>query len=143
MEIDDAHGGTLPDIFRGVASPASRALRIVLRALLAACALKVWHLLILRLELERPGVFAAWLVALLLIWAATVRPARSTFLAGVSFLILVFAFHWGYERAASDEERPRSAFVNRLEERELVEFAGFHAPIIWRAWHPSTCDFSA
>ena len=85
-----------------MASPASRALRIVLRALLAACALKVWHLLILRLELERPGVFAAWLVALLLIWAATVRPARSTFLAGVSFLILVFAFHWGYERAASD-----------------------------------------
>jgi len=85
-----------------VAAPASRVLRFVLRALLTACALRVWHLLILRQKLEEPWVFAAWLLALFIAWLAAVRPTRSTRIAGVCFLLLVFAFHWGYERAASD-----------------------------------------
>jgi len=84
------------------ATTASRALRLVLSVLLAACALRVWHFLILRQELDRPGVVAAWLAALFIVWAAALRPSRSTLVAGLSFLVLVFAFHWGYERAASD-----------------------------------------
>ena len=80
--------------------------------LLAACALRVWHFLILRQELDRPGVVAGWLAALFIVWAAALRPSRSTLVAGLSFLVLVFAFHWGYERAASDG---REYFVTREE----------------------------
>ena len=77
-------------------------MRLTLWALFAACALKVWHILLLRLELDRPGVVAAWLGALFLTWAVAARPSRATLAAGFSFLVLAFAFHWGYERAASD-----------------------------------------
>jgi len=77
-------------------------MRMAAALVLAALGLKVWHLLLLRLDLERPGVFAAWLLALLIAWIFAVRPSRSSVLAGVSFLLLVFVFHWGYERTGSD-----------------------------------------
>ena len=77
-------------------------MRFVTSLVLAAVGLKVWTILLLRQDLERPGVVAAWFVALLVAWVLAVRPSRTKLLAGLSFLVLLFVFHWGYERAASD-----------------------------------------
>ena len=80
----------------------SRAFRLASAAALAALVLLVWHMLLLRQDLDRPGMVAVRLAALLAAWVLVARPTRATLLAGVSFLVLVFLFHWGYERAASD-----------------------------------------
>ncbi len=80
----------------------SRVFRLAGAALLAACGLRVWHLLLLRQDLERPGVVAGWLIALFVLFVFVGRPRRATMIAAAGFLVLVFLFHWGYERAASD-----------------------------------------
>ena len=102
-------------------SPLSKTFRPLIGALLALVVLRVWHILILRLFLDQPLILAGWLCAIMLlailgrVLTQAVPPERRrlmdrlwmsldgpglTFLA--SFLFLVFLFHWGFTRAASD-----------------------------------------
>lgn len=69
--------------------------------LTAAAALMVWHMVLTRQDLDHPGLVAARLIILFAAWAPLVRKPR-TLAAGALVVGLVFVFHWGYERAASD-----------------------------------------
>src|SRR4051812_41204171 len=97
------------------------ALRIVVHVLLCGAVLGLWHVLLLKLFADRPAVVATWLLAIFALVLVARRLAiespagnrafiERAFAAldgpGLGFiaffLCLVFAFHWGYERAASD-----------------------------------------
>ena len=101
--------------------PRARGVWIALSALVAATLLSLWHVLVLQLWQDTPFRLAALLVVLfgLLAFAGVaarrVPGARRGFAArlasslegpGLAFvalgLVLVFLFHWGFERAASD-----------------------------------------
>ena len=79
-----------------------RDVRYVWLALLAIVGVRIWHLLILRQHIDDPFVVAGWLAAGAVAAVVALRPSRS----GVMFIalcaVLLFLFHWGYERAASD-----------------------------------------
>jgi hypothetical protein len=97
--------------------------RTATNLLLVLATLRVWHILLLSLFLDDPLVLAGWLVAILglvilarrLALAVRMPPGScrrpdglwvrldGTGLIFVAFLLcLLFLFHWGYERAASD-----------------------------------------
>ncbi len=80
----------------------SRATQLVFAALFTGCLLRVWQMLLLRQHMDEPLIVAAWILVTAAIAVATLRPAR----AGIGFIglaaVLVFLFHWGFERAASD-----------------------------------------
>lgn len=94
---------------------------VVVHLLLALSLLAVWHVLLLRLYIDQPIVVAGWLLTVL----SLVLALRSVALrlpapsrrwldlkwarldaTGIGFvvglLLLLFLFHWGFERAASD-----------------------------------------
>ena len=94
---------------------------IVVHALLGLVAVRFWHLLLLKQQLDRPLVVAAWLTAALALLLAARSLARRTPPADRSrlqrgyaalegpelallmlLLVLLFLFHWGFARAASD-----------------------------------------
>lgn len=98
-----------------------RFLRGILDAVLLVAVLRVFHLLLTKELLDRPLRVAAWLVLVFAVVVACrslarrVAPGDRGWLArcwaalGPSemvlvavFLVLVFLFHWGYQRAASD-----------------------------------------
>lgn len=98
-----------------------RILRGILHAALLATGLRVFHLLLLKERLDRPLWVAAWLFLALGIVIACRAVARRTaprergwlsrrwasmeapeLVLVATFLVLVFLFHWGYERAAAD-----------------------------------------
>lgn len=80
----------------------SRARKIAAGVVFAAIALRIWHLLLLRQYLDQPLVVAAWLAGALVVAATGFRLSRAQVAAGAALAVLVFLFHWGYERAASD-----------------------------------------
>jgi hypothetical protein len=105
----------------GGRQPVTLGSRLVTHVLLALAILRVWHILLLRLLLDNPLAVAGWLAAIpgLLVLARSlakrVPPDRRRFpeqfwvkIDGVGltflafFLCLLFLFHWGFERAASD-----------------------------------------
>ncbi|HJN46686.1 MAG TPA: hypothetical protein QF572_21185 [Vicinamibacterales bacterium] len=96
-------------------------LRVVVRLLLALTVLAVWQILLLRLYIDQPIVVVGWLAAVLGLVVAgravanRLHSARRSRLdrvwarldaTGIGFvaclLLLLFLFHWGFERAASD-----------------------------------------
>ena len=98
-----------------------RASWIAVHAALAIVALRVWNMLLLKEHLDRPGVVAAWLIGGFVLLVAARRMARLTpepqrgrlergyaaiegpELSLVALLfVLLFFFHWGFARAASD-----------------------------------------
>ena len=101
--------------------PGRRSVRLLVNVLLAVALLGVWHVLLLRLYLDRPLLIAGWLVTVLCLVVSARSLARavnpdergwperqwasldSEGLVFVAFLLgLLFVFHWGYQRAASD-----------------------------------------
>ncbi len=99
----------------------SRVLRAAVHLALALVAVRIWNLLLFKEHLDRPGLVATWLtVGFVLVmlsrgvarrtsphqrsrlqkrWAAIEGPD----LAFVAiFFLLLFLFHWGFQRAASD-----------------------------------------
>lgn len=98
-----------------------RASWVAVHVALLAVALRVWHMLLLKEHLDRPGVVAVWMGgAFLLFWVARemalgVDPAQRGVLQRryaairgpelslvVLLFVLLFLFHWGFARAASD-----------------------------------------
>jgi hypothetical protein len=100
-----------------------RTARTATNLLIVLATLRVWHILLLGLFLDHPLVLAGWLAAILglvilasrLVLAIPTPPGHRRFserlwvrLDGTGlifvafFLCLLFLFHWGYERAASD-----------------------------------------
>jgi hypothetical protein len=132
--------------------------------LLGATVLRLWHLLLLRQSLNAPWVVAGWLVLTLALFLASWRLALrvpadhrnalerllgrtdgtgTAFL--VFFLCLLFLFHWGYERAASDGReyyvQVRSLVIDRdlnfandnatFGVRGTAARYAFGAPVLW------------
>jgi hypothetical protein len=79
-----------------------RGLRLIAAVLLGACLLRIWHMLLLRQYLDKPLLVALWLSAAVAIAAYTFRIRRSGLVLLGLFAVCTFAFHWGFERAASD-----------------------------------------
>ncbi len=98
-----------------------RASWIAVHAALAIVALRVWNILLLKEHLDRPVVVAAWLVSGFVLFGVARRIARLTpepqrgrlqrgyaSIEGpelslvVLLFVLLFLFHWGFARAASD-----------------------------------------
>lgn len=98
-----------------------RASWIAVHAALAIVVLRVWNILLLKEYLDRPVVVAAWLAGGFVLFGAARRIARLTpepqrgrlqrgyasiegpELSLVALLfVLLFLFHWGFARAASD-----------------------------------------
>jgi hypothetical protein len=140
------------------------ALRIVVHLLLCGAIVGLWHVLLLKLFLDRPAVVAAWLLAIAVLVLLARRLAIETpagdralidrvcaaldgpGIAFVAFfLCLVFVFHWGYERAASDGReyfvQVRSLVIDhdldfRNENqafgvRGTADVYAFGAPLLW------------
>ena len=119
--------------------------RLVCAGVLAACVLKLWHILLLRQLLDSPLQLGAWLFAILVLVVIGFRPARTTVAACGLLLTLVFLFHWGYERAASDGweyfVQVRSLVIDRdldfrndyatLPVRGTAEIYPFGAALLW------------
>ncbi|HEX5071117.1 MAG TPA: hypothetical protein VFV78_12950, partial [Vicinamibacterales bacterium] len=76
--------------------------RPISSVLLAACVLRVWHILLLRQYMDRPIVVALWLVAAVILAAYRFRLRRWGLALACLFAACTFTFHWGFERAASD-----------------------------------------
>ena len=137
---------------------------VVVRLLLSLSLLAVWHILLLRLYLDRPTVVAGLLAVVLgLVMAGrsvAVRmpAARRRWLdnvwvrldaTGIGFvvclLLLLFLFHWGFERAASDGReyfvQVRSLVIDRdldfanenatFGVRGTASRYAFGAPLLW------------
>ena len=89
---------------------------------LAGVILRLWHLLLFKQHLDRPAIVAVWLGAAFVLflvaremalgtppddrgrlhrWYAAVRGVPELSLV-ILLLVLVFLFHWGFQRAASD-----------------------------------------
>jgi hypothetical protein len=94
---------------------------IVVHALLGLVVLRYWHLLLLKQHLDRPLIVATWLAAGLVLLLAARSLARRTPASDRSrlqrayaalegpelallalLLVMLFLFHWGFARAASD-----------------------------------------
>lgn len=88
---------------------------------LALVAVRIWNLLLFKEHLDRPGIVATWLAAAFVLVVLSLGVARRTpakerswlqqrwaaiegpDLAFVAlFFVLLFLFHWGFQRAASD-----------------------------------------
>jgi hypothetical protein len=80
----------------------SRAARLAGAVLLALCALRLWHLLLLRQSQDAPLVVAAWLVAFVGLTMIVRPPTRMQAAFTLLLAVMLFLFHWGFERAASD-----------------------------------------
>jgi hypothetical protein len=99
----------------------ARAPWIVVHLLLGLVAVRYWHLLLLKQHLDRPLIVAAWLAAAMVLLLVARSLARRTPASGRSrlqrgyaalegpelallalLLVLLFLFHWGFARAASD-----------------------------------------
>ena len=79
-----------------------RGLRLVAGLFLVACLLRLWHILVMRRFIDEPAIVTLWLaVTVVLVWLAF-RPSRNGMLFVAACAVLVFLFHWGFERAASD-----------------------------------------
>jgi len=79
-----------------------RGARLVAAIILGACLLRIWHMLLLRQYLDRPGLVAIWLAAAVVLAAVAFRVRRTGLILLCLFACCTFAFHWGFERAASD-----------------------------------------
>ncbi len=77
-------------------------MRLASGVALAACGLRVWHMLLLRQFLDAPLIVALWLGAAFVLFLMAVRPGRAGVVLAATFLSIVFLFHWNFERAASD-----------------------------------------
>jgi hypothetical protein len=143
---------------------AMRASWVVVHAALLAVTLRVWHLLLFKEHLDRPVIVAAWLAAgfALLLAAremalgtaperrgrlrrayAAVRGPEVALLA--LLFVLLFLFHWGFARAASDGReyfvQVRSLIIDRdldlSNENATFGVRGtagnyaFGAPLLW------------
>jgi hypothetical protein len=80
----------------------ARSARLVPALVLGAFAIRLWHLLVMRQHIDDPGIVAMWLVGggAAAVWA--LRPSRTGLVFIGLCVTLLFLFHWGYERAASD-----------------------------------------
>ena len=127
-------------------------------------ALRVWHLLLLKQHLDRPWLVAAWLVAGFASLLAARRLARHTpeqergtlqrayariegpeLTLLALFFVMVFLFHWGFARAASDGReyfvQVRSLVIDgdldlsnenaTFGVRGTAENFAFGAPLLW------------
>jgi hypothetical protein len=74
----------------------------VARLLAVAIGLRVWHMLLLRQHQDEPAIVALWLLAGLGASAVAFRLSRAQIVFGGALVALLFVFHWGFERAASD-----------------------------------------
>jgi len=64
--------------------------------------LRVWHTLVLRTNLDEPLTVAVALIGGLAVFVVLIRPTRIQLAFGLLLAVMLFVFHWGYERAASD-----------------------------------------
>ena len=141
-----------------------RATWVAIQAALVIIALRVWNILLLKEHLDAPGIVAMWMLAgfLLLIGArelaiAVPAPRRSRLqqayaevpAAGLTllalFFVMLFLFHWGFARAASDGReyfvQVRSLVIDRdldlTNENATFGVRGtagnfaFGAPLLW------------
>ncbi len=145
-------------------SSVSRWLPLLLDAALLGVAFRVWNLLLFKEHLDRPGVVAGWLLAAVVLvigarelavgtpperrtkvqhaWAGTRAP--DLVLVGL-LVVLVFLFHWGFQRAASDGReyfvQVRSLVMDRdldfsnenavFGVRGTAAIYAFGAPLLW------------
>ena len=85
-----------------MAGERSRAARIAAVVVCAAIALRIWHVLLLRRYLDEPLTVAVLLAFALAFATLAFGLSRAQVATGAAFAVLLFLFHWGYERAASD-----------------------------------------
>lgn len=76
--------------------------RLVASLFLGACLLRIWQILLLRQYMDRPLLVGLWLAVAVILAAYTFRIRRSGLILLTLFAVCTFAFHWGFERAASD-----------------------------------------
>ena len=142
----------------------SRLLPSLVHAALLLVAMRIWNLLLFKEHLERPGIVAAWLsAAFILVLVAreiawSTPPERQSWLQArwaeikgpdlalvVLFFALLFLFHWGFQRAASDGREYFVQVRSLVMDRDL-DFANenaafgvrgtagiyaFGAPLLW------------
>jgi len=79
-----------------------RGLRLAAAVLLAGCLFRVWHILVMRRHIEEPWIVAAWIAVTAVLVLIVRRPGRHEMVFIGLCAVLLFLFHWGFDRAASD-----------------------------------------